>query len=222
MAMPTSGAVPVTRSEPRTRTALALKSIALRHQIAVLKRSRTRRPCFRRIDRMLWILLSRWWPQWRESLVIVQAETVLGWRCKSWASLWRYRSRGRWRGGRPRVSGELRHLIRRMAHENFLWGAPRIHGGTSHARVPRLPEHRIALHAYAGQAANTIVADLYSQPGQRVPPPRGGSGGVERRRRPAGSVLSDRPDAIRGHAHFADACWAQAGTCLASARPGYP
>jgi hypothetical protein len=48
-----------------------LESIALRHQIAVLERSRTRRPCFRRIDRLSWILLSRWWPQWRESLVIV-------------------------------------------------------------------------------------------------------------------------------------------------------
>src|SRR5277367_1932329 len=42
--------------------------------------------------------------------------------------MWRYRSRGRWRGGRPRVSSEIRGLIARMARENFLWGAPRIHG----------------------------------------------------------------------------------------------
>jgi hypothetical protein len=34
-------------SEPRTLAALLLESIALRHQIAVLERSRTRRPCFR-------------------------------------------------------------------------------------------------------------------------------------------------------------------------------
>ena len=38
MAKPTSGAVPVARSEPRTRTALLLEAIALRHQIAVLAR----------------------------------------------------------------------------------------------------------------------------------------------------------------------------------------
>jgi putative transposase len=128
MATPTSGAVPVGRSETRTRTALLLESIALRHQIAVLERSRTRRPCFRRIDRLLWILLSRWWPLWRESLVIVQPETVLRWRRTGWSALWGYRSRGHWRGGRPRISSEVRNLIVRMARENFLWGAPRIHG----------------------------------------------------------------------------------------------
>jgi len=62
MAMPKSGAVPVARSEPRTRTALLLETVALHHQIAVLERSRTRRPCFRHTDRLFWILLSRWWP----------------------------------------------------------------------------------------------------------------------------------------------------------------
>jgi hypothetical protein len=105
-----------------------LESIALRHQIAVLERSRTRRPCFRIWDRLIWILFSRWWPQWRDSLIIVQPATVLRWRREGWSALWRYRARGRWRGGRPRVSSEIRHLIAQMARENFLWGAPRIHG----------------------------------------------------------------------------------------------
>jgi hypothetical protein len=123
-----SAALLVAGSEQRGRTALLLESIALRHQIAVLKRSRPRRLCFRCIDRLFWILLSRWWRQWRESLVIIQAETVLRWRRNGWSALWRYRSRGRWRGGRPRVSNEVRHLIAQMARENFLWGAPRIHG----------------------------------------------------------------------------------------------
>src|SRR6202022_992202 len=51
---------------------------------------RTRRPCFRRIDRLFWILLSGWWPQWRESLLIVQPESVLRWRHSGWVALPRY------------------------------------------------------------------------------------------------------------------------------------
>jgi hypothetical protein len=128
MAKPSGGALAVAPSEPRSRTALALESLALRHQILVLKRSGTRRPCFRVIDRLFWILLSRWWPQWRESLMIVQAQTVLRWRRDGWRALCRYRARGRWRGGRPRISAEIRQLILRIARENFIWGAPRIHG----------------------------------------------------------------------------------------------
>jgi len=128
MATATSGAVPVARSEPRARTALLLEAIALRHQIAVLERGRTRRPCFHRFDRLFWILLSRWSPDWRDSPVIAQPETVLRWCRHGWSALWLYRSRGRWRGGRPGVSREVCHLIERMARENFLWSAPRIRG----------------------------------------------------------------------------------------------
>ena len=125
METPTVEARRVDRSgEPRTLTALWLESIALRHQIAVLQRSRTRRPRFRLWDRMFWVLFSRWWPQWRDSLILVQPETVLRRRREGWSALWRYRSRGRWRGGRPRISDEVRDLIARMARENFLWGAP--------------------------------------------------------------------------------------------------
>jgi hypothetical protein len=57
MAEPLSATISVVRSEPRSRTALWLEAIALRHQVAVLERSRTRRPCFRHIDRLFWILL---------------------------------------------------------------------------------------------------------------------------------------------------------------------
>src|SRR5713226_6199856 len=67
-------------------------------------------------------------PEWSESLMIVQPETVLRWHRNGWFAISRYRSRGRWRGGRPRVSSGVRSLIARMSRENFIWGAPRIHG----------------------------------------------------------------------------------------------
>ena len=120
--------VAAARAAFRGRTALIAELIALRHQVVVLRRSGTRRPCFRVPDRLFWVVLSRWWSRWRESLVIVQPETVLRWRRREFFSIWRCRSRGRWRGGRPRIAHEIRDLITRMARDNFLWGAPRIHG----------------------------------------------------------------------------------------------
>jgi putative transposase len=112
----------------RDRGELLLELIALRHQVAILQRTGTRRPCFRPIDRLLWVFLSRWWADWRRASVIVQPATVLRWRRQGLWAIWASGSRGRWRGGRPRISSEIRALILRMSHENFLWGAPRIHG----------------------------------------------------------------------------------------------
>lgn len=61
-------------------------------------------------------------------MMIVQPATVLRWRRQGLRSIWTSGSRGRWRGGRPRIDREIRDLIVRMSRENFLWGAPRIHG----------------------------------------------------------------------------------------------
>ena len=72
--------IPGGRKRTPNRIALLLEAIALHHQIAVLERSGTRRPCVRLWDRFFWILFSRWWPEWRDSLIIVQPETVLRWR----------------------------------------------------------------------------------------------------------------------------------------------
>ena len=60
------------RGRPRRTPPLVLEMVARRHQIAVLKRSGTRRPRFRFSDRLFRLLLARWWPSWRDSLVIVQ------------------------------------------------------------------------------------------------------------------------------------------------------
>ena len=62
------------------RRDLLLEFIALHHQLAVLQRTGTRRPCFRPSERLFWVLLSRWWANWQRSLIIVQPATVLRWR----------------------------------------------------------------------------------------------------------------------------------------------
>ena len=62
----------------RTHRALALENLALRHQLAVLRRAAPR-PRLRRSDRLFWVLLSRLWSGWAEAVSIVQPETVIRW-----------------------------------------------------------------------------------------------------------------------------------------------
>ena len=109
-----------------SRAALHTEMLALRQQVAVLKRERPR-PSLRMTDRLFWVILSRRWPGWRNSLVIVMPETVIGWHRKGFRLFWTWKSRRR-KSGRPPVSREVRDLIRRMSQQNPLWGAPRIHG----------------------------------------------------------------------------------------------
>ena len=108
------------------RAALHTEILALRQQVAVLKRKRPR-PSLRKADRVFWVILSCLWPGWRHALVIVRPETVIGWHRKGFRLFWTWKSRRR-KPGRPPVSREIRHLVRRMSRENTRWGAPRIHG----------------------------------------------------------------------------------------------
>jgi putative transposase len=109
----------------RSRSDMALEVLALRQQVAVLKRKRPR-PIVNPLDRLFWTTLRSCWCRWSDVLVIVKPETVVGWHRAGFRLYWRWRSRSR--GGRPSASEEVRTLIRRMAAENLDWGAPRIHG----------------------------------------------------------------------------------------------
>jgi Homeodomain-like domain len=115
-------AVAAVRFALSTRRDLLLEILAIRHQLRVLVRSNRR---FRPSDRLLWLVLRRWWPQWRDALVLVQPATVDRWHRDGLHRCWRRRSR---RPGRPRIDSDCRALIQRLAQENRLWGAPRIHG----------------------------------------------------------------------------------------------
>src|SRR5574341_390431 len=115
------------RSRVRSRAALEVEILALRHQLAVLQQAAPKRPCLTRLDRLLWVWLSRTWRDWRVALAIVKPETVIAWHRKGFRLFWTWQIR-RGRVGRPAVSRDVRALIRQMCRENPLWGAPRIHG----------------------------------------------------------------------------------------------
>ena len=82
--------------------------------------------CLKRSDRVLWVLLSRFWSGWRRCLQMVQPATVIAWHRRAFALYWTWKSRRP--PGRPNTTAEIRDLIRRMSHANPLWGAPRVHG----------------------------------------------------------------------------------------------
>jgi putative transposase len=111
----------------RSRAALQLENLALRHQIGVLRRSARKRPKLTSGDRLLWICLSRFWRDWRSALAIVKPETVVAWHRAGFRLFWTWKVR-RGRSGRPAIAREIRDLICRMGRENSGWGAPRIHG----------------------------------------------------------------------------------------------
>src|SRR5256712_14095784 len=110
----------------RARAVLQAEILALRHQLLVLQRS-SRRPRLRLrwADRVLWVWLSRLWNDWRSALLLVKPETVIAWHRKGFRLYWRWKSRRC--EGRPKVSPEVRNLIRHMSLANARWGAPRIH-----------------------------------------------------------------------------------------------
>jgi hypothetical protein len=109
----------------RTRRDLALENLALRQQVAILRRQ-VRRPTLTLADRLFWVGLMRTWDGWKDSLILVQPETVIRWFREGFKRYWTRRSRRL--VGRPGIDPELRSLVRTMAMANPLWGAPRIHG----------------------------------------------------------------------------------------------
>src|SRR5713101_8041911 len=111
----------------RSRAALELENVALRHQIGVLQRSARKRPRLTPGDRLLWVWLSRIWSDWRSALAIVKPETVVAWHRAGFRLFWTWKVR-RGQPGRPVICREIRDLIRKMCRENPGWGAPRIHG----------------------------------------------------------------------------------------------
>src|SRR6266480_1359006 len=111
----------------RSRAVLQAEILALRQQLLVLQRStRGHGLRLRWSDRALWVWLSRLWNDWRSALLIVKPETVIAWHRRGFRLYWGWKSRHR--DGRPTVSPEVRHLIRRISLANPRWGAPRIHG----------------------------------------------------------------------------------------------
>ena len=60
----------------KSRSDTALEILALRQQVAVLKRKRPR-PVMNSWDRVFWTTLRQLWSRWSDVVVIVKPETVV-------------------------------------------------------------------------------------------------------------------------------------------------
>ena len=109
----------------RTKPALIAENALLRQQLLVLRRQ-VSRPQLSPLDRFRLVVLAAMASTWKQTLQIVQPETLLRWHREGFRLFWTTRS-GR-APRRPRIPEETITLIRQMAAENPLWGAERIRG----------------------------------------------------------------------------------------------
>jgi hypothetical protein len=116
----------VLASPLKTRARLEAEIVLLRHQLNVLRRRAPSKPKLTVADRMIFVWLYRLFPSVKSAITIVQSDTVIRWHRAGFRLYWRWKSRSQ--GGRPKVSMEIRRLIREISLANRLWGAPRIHG----------------------------------------------------------------------------------------------
>src|SRR5437667_11802735 len=101
---------------------VALENLALRHQLAVYKKT-VNRPKLLSSDRLSWVALSRVWAGWRQALVIVSPNTVLRWQRRRFREYWA-RLSARPAAGRPRVSRQIPAPVCVTAQAIPLRGAP--------------------------------------------------------------------------------------------------
>ena len=141
----------------KSRASLVAENLALRQQLAVLQR-KVKRPRLRNSDRLFWVWLSRLWHGWRSTLLIVQPETVIKWHRQGFKLYWRFKSRKR--PGRPRISHEIRKLIRQMSQDNASWGSSQNQIGISFAGLSSRRINSCQVYAPPKEASVTEVEGI--------------------------------------------------------------
>ena len=105
----------------RSRSAVSAEILFLRKQLAFYQEHQIRPWRLADSARFSLALWSRFF-DWKEALVIVQPETLIGWHRKGFKLFWKWKCRI----GRPRLPGNIRQLIVRMVRENPTWGEERV------------------------------------------------------------------------------------------------
>ena len=99
----------------RSKAELLAENALLRQQLLILKRQVKRPACMKR-DRMLLVLEASAVRAWKQTLLIVQPETLLRWHRELFRLYWKRRSKVSTH--KPKVAAETIAFIREMATEN--------------------------------------------------------------------------------------------------------
>jgi len=92
-----------------TRQRLWLENLALRQQLAILKRKNPR-PRLTEFDKLFWVLAREYWSRWKQVLIVVSPETIVRWRRAGFRLYWPWLSSHQVSFGRKRISKELREI----------------------------------------------------------------------------------------------------------------
>jgi hypothetical protein len=92
-----------------SRRSLLLENLALRQQLAVLKRKHPR-PKLAAFE-LFWTAASRSWSQWKQALIVVTPDTVARWHRAGFRLYWRLIAKVRKPVGRRQTPKEVRQLI---------------------------------------------------------------------------------------------------------------
>lgn len=101
---------------------------ALRSQLALfhlkVKSGKMQKPQPTPAFRQIWVLLSKFFPKWKDALMLFKPETVIGWHKTAFKFYWKRKSK---KSGRPTISRKTIALIQQIHRENPLLSPEKIH-----------------------------------------------------------------------------------------------
>src|SRR5882672_8409173 len=104
-----------------SQASLAAEILFLRKQLAFYQERKIKPRRFDDAARLSMLLLSKFF-DWKNALINVKPDTLIGWHRKTFQLFWRWKSRG----GRPKLPPNIQRLIVEMAGNNPTWGQERV------------------------------------------------------------------------------------------------
>ena len=102
-----------------------VESLTLKWQLSIYKR-RVKIVKTKPFQRIFLIILTFLSNSWEKMICVVLPATVKKWHVEKFKTFWALLSKRK--KGRPAISREIIFLIRRIAKENSIWGATKLHG----------------------------------------------------------------------------------------------